>query len=113
MNLFVQFGIESVNLIKEKKALIPTWRVFIHWKSSSVSVFVIYLFYTCVLSAFCLTLSPLALCSIAPVSVHAAFDKAAHYFGMKLVHIPLDKKTMKVNVKVREQQSQCWEQAES
>lgn len=38
--------------------------------------------------------------SIAPVSVHAAFDKAAHYFGMKLVHIPLDKKTMKVDVKV-------------
>uniref|UniRef100_A0A8C6SDD2 sphinganine-1-phosphate aldolase n=1 Tax=Neogobius melanostomus TaxID=47308 RepID=A0A8C6SDD2_9GOBI len=37
---------------------------------------------------------------LAPVSVHAAFDKAAHYFGMKLVHIPLDEKTMKVNVKV-------------
>uniref|UniRef100_A0A8C1BWT3 sphinganine-1-phosphate aldolase n=2 Tax=Cyprinus carpio TaxID=7962 RepID=A0A8C1BWT3_CYPCA len=36
---------------------------------------------------------------IAPVSVHAAFDKAAHYFGMKLIHIPLDKKTMKVDVK--------------
>jgi len=34
------------------------------------------------------------------VSVHAAFDKAAHYFGMKLIHIPLDKKTMKVDVKV-------------
>lgn len=39
-------------------------------------------------------------CSIAPVSVHAAFDKAAHYFGMKLIHVPLDKKTMKVDVKV-------------
>ncbi|XP_017279774.1 sphingosine-1-phosphate lyase 1 isoform X1 [Kryptolebias marmoratus] len=36
---------------------------------------------------------------LAPVSVHAAFDKAAHYFGMRLVHIPLDKKTMKVDVK--------------
>ncbi|XP_051504453.1 sphingosine-1-phosphate lyase 1-like isoform X2 [Myxocyprinus asiaticus] len=36
---------------------------------------------------------------IAPVSVHAAFDKAAHYFGMKLIHIALDKKTMKVDVK--------------
>ncbi|KAM9327053.1 sphingosine-1-phosphate lyase 1 [Gastrophryne carolinensis] len=36
---------------------------------------------------------------IAPVSAHAAFDKAAHYFGMKIVHIPLDKKTMKVDVK--------------
>lgn len=42
-----------------------------------------------------------ALCSLAPVSVHAAFDKAAHYFEMNLVHIPLDKKTMKVDVKVR------------
>ncbi|XP_034007921.1 sphingosine-1-phosphate lyase 1 isoform X1 [Trematomus bernacchii] len=36
---------------------------------------------------------------VAPVSVHAAFDKAAHYFRMKLVHVPLDKKTMKVDVK--------------
>ncbi|KAG8551898.1 hypothetical protein GDO81_004330 [Engystomops pustulosus] len=36
---------------------------------------------------------------IAPVSAHAAFDKAAHYFGMKMVHVPLDKKTMKVDVK--------------
>lgn len=36
---------------------------------------------------------------LAPVSAHAAFDKAAHYFGMKLVHIPLDKKSMKVDVK--------------
>nr|XP_033796849.1 sphingosine-1-phosphate lyase 1 isoform X2 [Geotrypetes seraphini] len=36
---------------------------------------------------------------LAPNSVHAAFDKAAHYFRMKLVHIPLDKKTMQVDVK--------------
>ncbi|XP_030626392.1 sphingosine-1-phosphate lyase 1 [Chanos chanos] len=36
---------------------------------------------------------------IAPVSVHAAFDKAAHYFGMRLIHVPLDQKTMKVDVK--------------
>uniref|UniRef100_A0A8C2X874 sphinganine-1-phosphate aldolase n=1 Tax=Cyclopterus lumpus TaxID=8103 RepID=A0A8C2X874_CYCLU len=36
---------------------------------------------------------------VAPVSVHAAFDKAAHYFGMKLVHVPLDEKSMKVDVK--------------
>ncbi|XP_005156777.1 sphingosine-1-phosphate lyase 1 isoform X1 [Danio rerio] len=36
---------------------------------------------------------------IAPISVHAAFDKAAHYFGMKLIHVPLDNKTMKVDVK--------------
>ncbi|MDL1897983.1 aminotransferase class V-fold PLP-dependent enzyme [Anaerolineae bacterium CFX7] len=27
---------------------------------------------------------------IAPVSAHAAFDKAAQYFNLKLVHIPLD-----------------------
>jgi len=27
---------------------------------------------------------------IAPVTAHAAFDKAAHYFGLKLVHIPVD-----------------------
>ncbi|XP_073541959.1 sphingosine-1-phosphate lyase 1 [Phyllobates terribilis] len=36
---------------------------------------------------------------VAPVSAHAAFDKAANYFGMKMVHIPLDKKTMRVDVK--------------
>ncbi|CAL8299712.1 unnamed protein product [Merluccius merluccius] len=36
---------------------------------------------------------------VAPKSVHAAFDKAAHYFGMKLVHVALDKDTMKVDVK--------------
>ncbi|XP_077469697.1 sphingosine-1-phosphate lyase 1 isoform X2 [Stigmatopora argus] len=36
---------------------------------------------------------------LAPVSVHAAFDKAAHYFGMKLVHVPLNKSTMQVDVK--------------
>ncbi|CAH2321263.1 sphingosine-1-phosphate lyase 1 [Pelobates cultripes] len=36
---------------------------------------------------------------VAPVSVHAAFDKAAHYFGMKIVHVPLDSKTMQVDVK--------------
>ncbi|XP_037127207.1 sphingosine-1-phosphate lyase 1 isoform X2 [Syngnathus acus] len=36
---------------------------------------------------------------LAPISVHAAFDKAAHYFGMKLVHIPLNSKTMQVDVK--------------
>lgn len=36
---------------------------------------------------------------VAPVSIHAAFDKAAHYFGMKLVRVPLDPKTMKVNIK--------------
>ncbi|XP_027714151.1 sphingosine-1-phosphate lyase 1 isoform X1 [Vombatus ursinus] len=35
---------------------------------------------------------------VAPVSVHAAFEKAAHYFGMKLVRIRLNKK-MEVDVK--------------
>ncbi|XP_074856364.1 sphingosine-1-phosphate lyase 1 isoform X1 [Carettochelys insculpta] len=34
---------------------------------------------------------------LVPVSVHAAFDKAAHYFGLKIVHIPLTK-TMQVDV---------------
>ncbi len=28
-----------------------------------------------------------------PVSAHAAFDKAAHLFGMKIRRIPVDKKT--------------------
>ncbi|XP_056386721.1 sphingosine-1-phosphate lyase 1 [Hyla sarda] len=36
---------------------------------------------------------------VAPVSAHAAFDKAAHYFGMKMVHVPLENKTMRVDVK--------------
>uniref|UniRef100_A0A6J0SV93 sphinganine-1-phosphate aldolase n=1 Tax=Pogona vitticeps TaxID=103695 RepID=A0A6J0SV93_9SAUR len=35
---------------------------------------------------------------LVPQSAHAAFDKAAHYFGMKIVHIPLTK-TMEVDVK--------------
>ncbi|XP_036591088.1 sphingosine-1-phosphate lyase 1 isoform X2 [Trichosurus vulpecula] len=35
---------------------------------------------------------------VAPVSVHAAFEKAAHYFGMKLKSVPLNK-NMEVNVK--------------
>lgn len=36
---------------------------------------------------------------LVPVSAHAAFDKAAHYFGMKLIHIPLTK-AMEVDVQV-------------
>uniref|UniRef100_A0A8C5PR50 Sphingosine-1-phosphate lyase 1 n=1 Tax=Leptobrachium leishanense TaxID=445787 RepID=A0A8C5PR50_9ANUR len=36
---------------------------------------------------------------VAPVSAHAAFDKAASYFRMKIVHVPLDPKTMQVDVK--------------
>ncbi|XP_060097166.1 sphingosine-1-phosphate lyase 1 [Heteronotia binoei] len=35
---------------------------------------------------------------LAPESAHAAFDKAANYFGMKMVHIPLTK-DMQVDVK--------------
>ncbi|KPV71727.1 uncharacterized protein RHOBADRAFT_56350 [Rhodotorula graminis WP1] len=39
---------------------------------------------------------------IVPVSVHAAFGKAAMYFGIKIHHIPVDKKTRQVQIaKVR------------
>jgi sphinganine-1-phosphate aldolase len=31
-------------------------------------------------------------------TIHAAFDKAASYFGIEIVHIPIDKKTWKMNV---------------
>lgn len=36
---------------------------------------------------------------MAPESAHAAFDKAAHYFGMKIVRVAL-KKNMEVDVRV-------------
>ncbi|XP_033737444.1 sphingosine-1-phosphate lyase 1-like [Pecten maximus] len=36
---------------------------------------------------------------IVPVTVHAAFDKAAFYFRMKITHIPSDKVTGKVDIK--------------
>lgn len=36
---------------------------------------------------------------MAPQSAHAAFDKAAHYFGMKMVRVPLNK-MMEVDVRV-------------
>uniref|UniRef100_A0A5F8G8Q2 sphinganine-1-phosphate aldolase n=1 Tax=Monodelphis domestica TaxID=13616 RepID=A0A5F8G8Q2_MONDO len=36
---------------------------------------------------------------VAPVSVHAAFEKAAHYFGMRLIRVAL-KKNMEVDVKL-------------
>ncbi|XP_076981126.1 sphingosine-1-phosphate lyase 1 isoform X2 [Tamandua tetradactyla] len=35
---------------------------------------------------------------VAPQSAHAAFDKAAHYLGMKIVHVPLNK-MMEVDVR--------------
>lgn len=36
---------------------------------------------------------------VAPITVHAGFDKAAYYFGMKLRHAPIDPKTLKVDLK--------------
>ncbi|XP_071952664.1 sphingosine-1-phosphate lyase 1-like [Antedon mediterranea] len=36
---------------------------------------------------------------LAPISVHSAFNKAAHYFKMKLVHVPIDPVTSEVNIK--------------
>ncbi|KAF9171221.1 hypothetical protein BGX21_009643 [Mortierella sp. AD011] len=35
---------------------------------------------------------------VAPVTIHAAFDKAANYFGMKLIHVPIDPVTMQVDI---------------
>lgn len=32
---------------------------------------------------------------VAPITVHPAFDKACHYFGIRLVHVPIDPVTMK------------------
>ncbi|KAL4241054.1 Sphingosine-1-phosphate lyase 1 [Mactra antiquata] len=36
---------------------------------------------------------------IVPVTAHAAFDKGADFFGIKIIHIPMDPVTCKVNVK--------------
>jgi sphinganine-1-phosphate aldolase len=36
---------------------------------------------------------------LCPITAHAAFDKAAQFFKMKIVHAPVDAKTKKVNVK--------------
>ncbi|GAA5936373.1 sphinganine-1-phosphate aldolase DPL1 [Sporobolomyces koalae] len=35
---------------------------------------------------------------IVPISAHAAFDKAAKYFGIKIHHIPVDVETRKVDI---------------
>lgn len=35
---------------------------------------------------------------IIPISAHAAFDKGAKYFGIKIIHIPVDPDTRKVNL---------------
>ena len=34
-----------------------------------------------------------------PITAHAAFDKAAHMFGIRIHHVPVDSKTKKVNIK--------------
>jgi sphinganine-1-phosphate aldolase len=36
---------------------------------------------------------------VIPVSAHAAFDKGCHYFGIKLIHIPVDPKTGCADIK--------------
>lgn len=36
---------------------------------------------------------------IAPVTAHAAFEKGANMLGCKIIHIPVDSKTFKVNVR--------------
>jgi hypothetical protein len=33
-----------------------------------------------------------------PVTIHAAFDKGAHYFGVKIIHIPVDAVTGQVDI---------------
>lgn len=39
---------------------------------------------------------------VVPGTIHAAFDKAAQYFGITIIHIDMDEKTGKVNLaKVR------------
>ncbi|CAI2733331.1 unnamed protein product [Schistosoma spindalis] len=35
---------------------------------------------------------------VIPVTAHPAFDKAAHYFSMKVIHVPLDPITYKVDM---------------
>lgn len=36
---------------------------------------------------------------VVPTTVHAAFDKAAQYFKMKVRYIPIDNKTCQVDLK--------------
>lgn len=36
---------------------------------------------------------------VCPLSAHAAFEKAAHYFKLKIVHVPLDPKTWQVDIR--------------
>ena len=37
---------------------------------------------------------------VVPSTVHAAFDKAGHYFGIKIHHVAVDPITLKVNLKL-------------
>jgi sphinganine-1-phosphate aldolase len=39
---------------------------------------------------------------VLPITVHPAFEKAAHYFGVKAVHIPIDDVTCRADVKAAE-----------
>ncbi|MDX2001852.1 MAG: aspartate aminotransferase family protein [Chitinophagales bacterium] len=39
---------------------------------------------------------------IVPQSAHPAFDKACDYFGLKLVHVPVDKQTLRADVAAME-----------
>jgi sphinganine-1-phosphate aldolase len=36
---------------------------------------------------------------IVPVTAHAAFDKASHYLGIRLIHVPINTKTWQVDMK--------------
>ncbi|KAJ2513717.1 Dihydrosphingosine phosphate lyase [Coemansia sp. RSA 1939] len=36
---------------------------------------------------------------VVPITAHAAFDKAAEYFGIRITHVPVDHKTQKVDLK--------------
>ena len=35
---------------------------------------------------------------VVPITIHAAFDKAADFFRMKITHIPINETTRQVNV---------------
>lgn len=35
---------------------------------------------------------------VVPISAHAAFDKAAHYFSIDMIHVPVDPVTLKVDL---------------
>ena len=41
---------------------------------------------------------------VVPMSVHPAFDKAANYFGIKLIHVPVRESDMRCDVQAMEKQ---------